>query len=120
MHLPRRAMRWAPLLALVLACARYEYVNELDVPGLCPGASARAPALPPLRVEVMPDTAADAALRGRVVWATVSAGVQGAQVRVSNTQWSAEVLTDSAGSFALDSLAAGRYELLTRRIGFAP
>lgn len=113
-----RAIRSAPLLALTLGCARYEYVNELDVRGLCPGA-ARGPAPAPLRLEPTPDAAIGASLRARVIAANDGTGLQGAQVRLSDGARPAEVVTDSAGWFALDSLAAGRYEVLTRRIGFA-
>ncbi len=114
----RRAMHSAALLAVVLGCARYEYVNELDVPGLCSG-GVSGPTPAPLRVDTTSDAAAAATLHGRVVGATSGAGVQGAQVRISDAAWAAEVLVDSAGWFALDSLAPGRYALLTRRIGFA-
>jgi len=46
-------------------------------------------------------------------------GVGHAQIRLSGVGRSIEVLADSAGLFSFDSLPQGRYELLTRRIGFA-
>jgi hypothetical protein len=99
---------------MVTACIRYESVNELDVPGLCPK-EAHTPAL--LRFE--PQTVGDSALHGRVVNADGDAGLGSVQVRLSAGGRTTEVVTDSTGRFTFDSVARGRFELLTRRIGFA-
>ena len=110
----RSRVCWTACLALAMGCVRYESVNELDVPGLCPK-EARAAA--PLRFEPAPTEGST--LRGRVVNVNGDNGVGSAQIRLSGVGRSTEVLADSAGWFAFDSLPHGRYELLTRRIGFA-
>jgi hypothetical protein len=107
-----------PLLLLALGCTRYETVNELDVPGLCPASARTAPSTP-LRYDPPRDSATEAALRGRVVNASSGDGLAYAQVRLSRPGQVLEVIADSAGWFSRDSLPMGRYVLWTRQIGFA-
>lgn len=114
----RRMACWAPLLSLAMGCARYEWVNELDVPGVRAGAASR-PAPISLRFETPRDAASDAELHGRVVSASGGDGLGYAQIRFTRGAQVTEVVTDSAGWFTRDSLPAGHYELWTRRIGFA-
>ena len=114
----RRMAYWATLLSLAMGCARYQWVNELDAPGVCQGVASR-PGPGPLRFEPPRDTTTDAELRGVVVSASGGDGLGYAQIRLTGGGRVSELVTDSAGWFTRDSLPAGHYELWTRRIGSA-
>lgn len=106
----------------VAACTRGDWVNELDVPGLCsrdPIARARNHHPPLERRAVVPDADDRVALRVRVVVAGSGQAVHGAQVIV-RSQPAVGDITDTLGIVRLDTgLAPGRYVLETRRIGYA-
>jgi hypothetical protein len=95
------------IVALFGACARYEYVNELDVPGLCPSEDERRIArerVPPIGYERVAGPATDS-LRGRIVESDptgdeiTSRPVPSAQVHLLGSDRA--VLTDSVGRFAI-------------------
>jgi hypothetical protein len=59
-----------------------------------------------------------ATLNGRVVHKTSKGGIPGAEVRLSPKD--SQLVTDSAGYFRFDHVAAGLVSLFVRRLGFAP
>ena len=95
---------------LAAACARYEWKNELEVPGACPRGDS-APAPPP-----RPVGAPGGRVLGRVL-TEAGAPAVGAQVVVVGARPPRGALVDTLGYFALDSLAPGEYLLRVRQIG---
>ncbi|HWR50750.1 MAG TPA: carboxypeptidase-like regulatory domain-containing protein [Bryobacteraceae bacterium] len=101
----------ATLTGGVAACARYEWKNELDVPGLCPtSAPSKMPA--PLSIG-----APGGRVTGRVL-GMQAVPVVGARVFVVSPAPGRGAFTDSAGRFALDSLPKGDYVIRARSIGY--
>ena len=115
-----RPLLGASVLALVAACSRHEWVNELDVPGLCPADSlARARRAPPLRVHSSP-LPEGAAFLARVLDAADGSPVAQAMVYLETVPRIGRI-ADSTGVIRLDTtLTPGRYLLHARRIGFEP
>lgn len=119
-----------PTLGLVVAlgplgaCARYEWVNELDHPGGCPTAG-RSPF--PRGGTFHVDTDAPPLPPGEIVGTVIRTGdavpVAAASVTARPDAGGAgaprAVRSDSLGRFRIDELSPGRYELATRRVGYA-
>jgi hypothetical protein len=122
--MPLRPSVFLALTALQLgACARTTWVNELDVPGLCPPDARRYAPAPILRWVAVDAAATDDAipsLRVRVVARDDERTLAGAAVLVESSPRVGR-MSDSAGVARFDTtIAPGRYALLTRRIGFHP
>jgi hypothetical protein len=97
------------------ACARYEWRNELDVPGLCDPA-ARPPSA--IVAHQDPETATGgAAVDGRVTGLDGRSLAQ-ARVLLSRPDTRVAASTDSTGSFRFDSMSKGQYALRVLRIGY--
>jgi hypothetical protein len=114
------------IAALLSACVRHEYVNELHVPGLCPPEEDRRIARdrqPPIIYERIAASPSDS-LRGRVVESDITGHemtdrpVLAAVVALQGTRQS--VLTDSAGHFAIAVPSEGPFVLNVRRVGSMP
>jgi hypothetical protein len=112
------------MAALLSACFRYEHVNELEVPGLCPSEEERRIArerTPPIVYEPVTELASDS-LRGRVVESDASGNeltarpVRSVQVHLLDTGRGA--LTDSVGRFAIAAPTGGPHVLRVLAIGY--
>jgi hypothetical protein len=106
----------ATIGCLLVACSRYEWRNELDVPGLCP--------LPPdttqisvLRHSVAHGSGSVSSVRGRVVTRDSGAALTEARIVVTGLTERRSVDSDSLGLFAIDSLSPDRYRIEVRRVG---
>jgi hypothetical protein len=114
-----RLLLGASVLTVAAACTRHAWVNELDVPGLCPADSlVRRPA-PPVRIQpsALPE---GAMLVARVVDAEDGSPVAQAMVYLETVPRIGRI-ADSTGVARLDTAPApGRYLLHARRIGFEP
>jgi hypothetical protein len=103
------------------ACARYEYVNETQLPECRDRVRLR----PPTAVRwVAGERQAPDVIAGRVV-DTAGVAVLGAQVLIASDTTHAALrpetprtVTDSLGRFRVDSVSPGRYGLIARRIGY--
>lgn len=104
-------------LALVAACSRYEWQNELDVPGLCDDARQTTHGAVPRRVR-LESALSSARLRGHVSRRDSRQPLSQAFVRVADNHMRGAVQTDSAGRFVIDSILPGRYAIQVLRVGF--
>jgi hypothetical protein len=104
-------------LALIAACSRYEWQNELNVPGLCDTTrQATHGSVPPrVRLELDPP---HGPLRGRVSDRTSRQPVSQAAVGLAGSHAHYAVQTDSAGVFVIDSMPPGWYTIQVARVGF--
>jgi hypothetical protein len=105
------------VLAFVAGCSRYEWQNEVDVPGLCDDATQTAHAAVPRRVRLDSDLSS-ARLRGHVSRRDSRQPLSQAFVRVADNHTRDAVQTDSAGGFVIDSVLPGRYAIQVLRVGF--
>ena len=109
-------LRLACAALLCASCARYEYVNELDVPGLCPTRAEReraAPGGPPaVRRAGTPGT-----LTGVVTDAGSGTPLVGAAVGFASAA-ARPAVTGTDGVFVLGDVAPGPHELVIRRLGY--
>ena len=101
---------------LLIACSRYEWRNELDVPGLCP--------LPPdttqisaIHQSVVEASGGISSIHGRVATRDSGAALAEARIVVTGLTEHRTVDADSLGIFRLDSLPPGRYRIEVRRVG---
>ncbi len=100
---------------LLVACSRYQYVNELDTPEC-----KNRPQPEYVNGGPIPDTSSDSTawLRGMVVRMDNGEPLGGAQVKIRDGD-SSFVLTDSMGQFALAGrLHRGLVHLDVSRVGF--
>ena len=104
-------------LALVAACSRYEWQNELDVPGMCDDARQATHATVTRRVRLEPDPPT-ARLRGHVTRRDSRQPLSQAVVRLADGHSRGAVQSDSAGGFVIDSVLPGRYAIQVLRVGF--
>ena len=104
-------------LALVGACSRYEWRNELDVPGMCDAARQATHATVTRRVRLEPDSPT-ARLRGRLTRRDTRESLSAAVVHLADGHSRGAVQSDSAGGFVVDSILPGRYAIQVLRIGF--
>lgn len=104
-------------LALLAACSRYEWQNELDVPGMCDAASQTSHATMTRRVHLEQDPAT-ARLRGHVTRRDTREPLRQALVRVADGHSRGTVQSDTAGEFVIDSVLPGRYAIQVLRVGF--
>lgn len=110
-------------LGLLGACARYEWVNELDHPGVCPTAGRGAGTG---RGTFHVDTDVPPLAPGEIVGTVIRTGdavpVAAASVTARPDAGGAgaprAARSDSLGRFRIDELRPGRYELATRRVGY--
>jgi len=114
-------MRTRPIvavsLALSAACSRYEWRNELDVPGLCDASRQTTPGFVPRRVRLEADPPGGQ-LRGRVRDRNSGQPISQATVRLAGSRARHAVQTDSAGVFVIESPLSGRYAIQVARVGF--
>ena len=101
---------------LLVACSRYEWRNELDVPGLCP--------LPPdttqisaIHHSVVEASGGVSAIHGRVARRDSGAALAEARIVVTALTERRTVDSDSLGIFRIDSLPPGHYRIDVRRVG---
>ena len=101
---------------LLVACSRYEWRNELDVPALCP--------LPPdtTQISALHHTSVDAggsvsSVSGRVTTRDSGVALAEARIVVTGLAERRSVDTDSIGGFRIESLPPGRYRIEVRRVG---
>jgi hypothetical protein len=104
-------------IALVAGCSRYEWRNELDVPGMCDDARQATHATVPRRVR-LESAPPSAQLRGHVSRRESSEPLSQALVRLTDGYTRRAVQTDSAGLFVIDSVLPGRYTIQVLRVGF--
>ena len=104
-------------LALVAACSRYEWQNELDVPGLCDAAGQATHATVTHRVRLEPESLT-ARLRGHVTRRDTGQPLTQALVRLTDGRTRDAVQSDTAGGFVIDSVLPGRYAIQVLRLGF--
>lgn len=104
-------------LALVAGCSRYEWKNELDVPGMCDDARQATHSTVTRRVRLEPDPPI-ARLRGHVARRDTRQPLSQALVRLGDGHTRSQVQTDSAGVFVIDSVLPGRYAIQVSRVGF--
>ncbi|HET7458897.1 MAG TPA: carboxypeptidase-like regulatory domain-containing protein [Gemmatimonadaceae bacterium] len=105
----RLAFRVATLSVVALGCNRYE-TRPMD-PRSCPP---EAPARDTFAIAAAPDAAG--AVVGIVADDRNARALQGAQVAVTGMRRG--TVSDSSGAFRIDSLPAGRYDLVVRQIGY--
>lgn len=104
-------------LALVAACSRYEWQNELDVPGMCDAARQATHATVTRRVH-RESGPAPARLRGHVTRRDTREPLSQVLVRLADGHSRGAVQSDTAGEFVIDSVLPGRYAIQVLRIGF--
>src|SRR4051812_3551605 len=89
---------------VVSGCARYEFRNELDVPGFCDRPSTSSSLL------LRPDGALDpGVVRGRVTDRSSGVSLPAARVWLVSPVRSVAVSSDSTGSFQFTAPPSGRY-----------
>lgn len=103
--------------ALVAGCSRYEWQNEVDVPGMCDDVRRTTHAIVTRRVRLEPDLPS-AQLRGRVTRRDTRQPVNEALVRLADGHTRGAVQTDPVGVFVIDSVLPGRYAIQVLRVGF--
>lgn len=103
------------LVAVLGACARYEYINELDVPGLCanfqrPNGNSR--------VELIDSLMVSGSVVGTIVRDSL-VPLQQATVTLEGTGRRPAV-TNPKGAFEILDVEPGEHVLVTRAIGYEP
>jgi hypothetical protein len=111
-HDRHSVMRIRPIVTLVLllsaGCSRYEWKNELDVPGLCDKQAKRNPGSITPRAPLDSQPTNDR-LFGRVLMQGSEQPLGGARILLTNEGTRRTANSDSLGRFALDSILPGRY-----------
>ena len=104
------------LTVAVAGCTRYEWRNELDVPGLCDRSRSTEPS--GVLRQIDDSTGRAGFLIGRVRDRFSGSTLAEARVRVTDSARTLQVVSDSTGSFRLQSPPPGRYSVAVARIGY--
>ena len=108
---------WRAVLVLSLtACARYEWRNELDVPGLCDGL--RSDSLKSVISHSDGEGGAAHVVRGRVTDRGSGVALAYARVRLVTPLGSASESTAATGTFQFPAPPDGRYVIEVTRLGY--